>query len=82
MLIAAAVLAPITLLIEAPPAAISPTNTVGFAYLSVIATGVAFVIWFTGISRLPTQAPPVLGLAAPLTGAAMRASTSVIRRVL
>ncbi|MEM9135232.1 MAG: DMT family transporter [Actinomycetota bacterium] len=71
MVIAAAVLVPLTLLVEGPPPAISPVNTLGFAYLSLIATGLAFVIWFTGIGRLPTQAPPVLGLAAPLTGAAL-----------
>ncbi|MEM9036834.1 MAG: DMT family transporter [Actinomycetota bacterium] len=71
MLIAAVALAPISLLAEGPPPTISPVNALGFAYLSVIATGAAFVIWFTGISRLPTQAPPVLGLAAPCTGAAL-----------
>lgn len=67
--LAATVIAPLTLLIEGPPPIPTTTNLVGFGYLSLIATGGAFVIWFSGIRRLPTQAPPLLGLASPLTGA-------------
>ena len=44
-------------------------NLVGFGYLGLVATGAAFVVWFAGIRRLPTAAPPLLGLAAPVTGA-------------
>lgn len=71
LLIASAVIAPTAWLVEGGPPAITGSNAVGFAYLSLIATGAAFVIWFNGIRRLPTQAPPVLGLAAPLTGATL-----------
>ncbi len=71
MLLAAVILLPLALVVEGPPPAMSATNVAGFAYLSLIATGIAFVIWFSGIQRLPTQAPPVLGLAAPLTGATL-----------
>jgi probable blue pigment (indigoidine) exporter len=71
MLLATALLIPIMLFAEGPPPEITVVNIVGFAYLSIVATGVAFVIWFAGIGRLPPQAPPVLGLAAPLTGAAL-----------
>ena len=28
-------------------------------------------MWFTGIRRLPAPAPPLLGLAAPVTGAVL-----------
>ena len=44
-------------------------NVAGFAYLSLVGTALAFVVWFSGIRRLPTAAPPLLGLAAPITGA-------------
>jgi probable blue pigment (indigoidine) exporter len=71
MLLAATVLLPVTLAVEGAPPSLSATNIAGFAYLSVFATGVAFVLWFAGIRRLPTQAPPVLGLAAPMTGAGL-----------
>jgi probable blue pigment (indigoidine) exporter len=49
--------------------ALSTRNLAGFAYLSLVATGVAFLLWFNGIRRLPVAAPPLLGLAAPVTGA-------------
>lgn len=71
LLLSAAVIAPIAWVVEGAPPVITGRNVAGFAYLSLIATGGAFVVWFNGISRLPTQAPPVLGLAAPLTGAAL-----------
>jgi probable blue pigment (indigoidine) exporter len=57
--------------LEGLPADISGRNVVGFAYLSLVGTALAFVVWFSGITRLPTAAPPLLGLAAPLTGAAL-----------
>jgi len=71
LLLAALIIAPLALFIEGQPPTVTVANMLGFAYLSLVATGVAFVIWFNGVRRLPTQAPPVLGLAAPLTGAAL-----------
>lgn len=71
LVIASVVIAPIALILEGPPPMLTATNAVGFAYLSLVATGAAFALWFNGIRRLPTQAPPVLGLAAPITGAAL-----------
>src|SRR4029078_5551161 len=35
------------------------------------ATGLAFVVWFAGIRRLPASAPPLLRLAAPVTAAGL-----------
>lgn len=71
LLLGTLVLAPLALVVEGPPPAPTATNLVGFAYLSVVGTAVAFVVWFRGIARLPRPAPPLLGLASPLTGAAM-----------
>lgn len=71
LLLATAIIGPVAIVVEGTPPAMSGTNVVGFAYLSLIATGAAFAIWFNGIRSLPTQAPPVLGLAAPLTGATL-----------
>ena len=53
------------------PGSVTTTNLAGFAYLSLIGTALAFVLWFRGIRRLPSAAPPLLGLAAPVTGAAL-----------
>lgn len=61
-------LAALALVVEGAPPALSFTNLIGFAYLSLIGNALAFVLWFSGIRRLPTAAPPLLGLAAPLTG--------------
>ena len=72
LLLGAVLLVAVTALVEGAPPPVSARNVAGFAYLSLVATGLAFVVWFAGIRRLPTSAPPLLGLAAPVTGAAFR----------
>ncbi|MGN6695104.1 MAG: EamA family transporter [Aquihabitans sp.] len=56
---------------EGAPPHLTGSNLLGFAYLTVVATAIAYVLWFDGIRKLPAIAPPLLGLAAPITGAAM-----------
>jgi probable blue pigment (indigoidine) exporter len=69
LLLSAVLLVPLSAVVEGRPPVPTARNLVGFGYLGLIATGAAFVIWFAGIRRLPTAAPPLLGLAAPVTGA-------------
>jgi probable blue pigment (indigoidine) exporter len=71
LLIGGAILLPLTAVFEGAPQALSARNLAGFAYLSLAGTALAFVLWFRGIRRLPTAAPPLLGLAAPVTGATL-----------
>jgi probable blue pigment (indigoidine) exporter len=71
MLISAALLLPLTVAVEGLPAGLTARNLLGFGYLSLVATGAAFLLWFAGIRRLPVAGPPLIGLAAPLTGAAL-----------
>ncbi len=71
LLSASVVLVLVAAVVEGPPPALTASNVAGFAYLSLVATGLAFALWFRGISRLPVPVPPMLGLAAPLTGAAL-----------
>jgi probable blue pigment (indigoidine) exporter len=71
LLLGGAVLVPLAMATEGLPATLSTRNVAGFAYLSVVGTALAFVLWFNGIRRLPAAAPPLLGLAAPLTGAVL-----------
>lgn len=71
MILSSIVLAPLAALTEGPLPPIGLTEVAGFAYLSLAATGVAFLLWFSGIRRLPSTAPPLLGLAAPITGATL-----------
>ena len=69
MLLSAVVIVPLAYLAEGPPPMLATSDLIGIAYLSLLATGAAFLLWFNGVRRLPQQAPPVLGLAAPITGA-------------
>jgi probable blue pigment (indigoidine) exporter len=71
LLMSGVILLPLTAIAEGAPPSLTGRNVAGFAYLSLAATAFAFVIWFNGIRRLPTAAPPLLGLAAPVTGAAL-----------
>lgn len=71
LLLASGVLMLVATVVEGPPPPMTVGNVVGFAYLGLVATGLAFVLWFRGIRRLPVSVPPLLGLAAPLTGAAL-----------
>lgn len=71
LLVAGAILAPLAVVVEGPPPALTPPQVLGLAYFSLVCTAGAFLLWFDGIRRLPVVAPPLLGLAAPLTGAAL-----------
>jgi probable blue pigment (indigoidine) exporter len=71
LLVGGTVIVPLALVLEGVPADLTGRNALGFGYLSLVGTAVAFVLWFSGIQRLPTAAPPLLGLAAPVTGAAL-----------
>ena len=71
LLLGGALLVPLMLIVEGAPPPLSDSNLAGFAYLSLVGTALAFVLWFNGIRRLPTAAPPLLGLAAPITGATL-----------
>jgi probable blue pigment (indigoidine) exporter len=71
LLMGGAVLVPLAAIVEGAPPSLTGRNVMGFAYLSLIGTALAFVLWFNGIRRLPAAAPPLLGLAAPITGAVL-----------
>jgi probable blue pigment (indigoidine) exporter len=71
MVLSGLILVPLVSFIEGAFPVLTTRNLVGFAYLSLMATGLAFLLWFNGIRRLPVAAPPLLGLAAPVTGAAL-----------
>jgi probable blue pigment (indigoidine) exporter len=71
LLLGGAVLVPLSLVVEGAPPSLSGENVIGFVYLSLVGTALAFLLWFNGIRRLPVAAPPLLGLAAPVTGAMM-----------
>lgn len=69
MLIAGAILVPLTLAVEGLPGSVTGMEVAAFAYLSLIVTGLAFVLWMNGVRALPSAAPPLLGIAVPVTAA-------------
>jgi probable blue pigment (indigoidine) exporter len=71
LLVGGALLLPLAIAVEGAPTALTFTNVAAFAYLTLVATALAFLVWFSGIERLPAAAPPLLGVAAPVTGAVL-----------
>ncbi len=59
-------LLPIALIVEGPFAQVSGTNLLGFLYLGLIGTGLAYALWFRGISKLNATAASYLGLLSPV----------------
>ncbi|QYO68465.1 EamA family transporter [Leptolyngbya sp. 7M] len=59
-------LLPIALVIEGPLTHLSITNLLGFIYLGLIGTGVAYALWFRGIDKLKASAVSYLGLMSPV----------------
>jgi probable blue pigment (indigoidine) exporter len=60
---------PLALIVEGPPPALDGRNLAGYAYLALVNTVLAYVVWFRGIARLPVNSVAFLGLTGPLTAA-------------
>ncbi|MDT0305652.1 EamA family transporter [Streptomyces sp. DSM 44917] len=60
------VLAPLALAAEGLPAGITAGNALGYAYLGLIGTALAYALWFRGIERLPASSLAFLTLTNPL----------------
>ncbi|MDQ1732923.1 MAG: putative blue pigment (indigoidine) exporter [Pseudonocardiales bacterium] len=61
-----AMLLPLTLVTEGIPQHLSAKNIVGFGYLAVLGTGIAYVLWFRGLRTLSAGNVTFLGLCSPL----------------
>lgn len=59
-------LLPLALIVEGVPSIITPRHGLGFLYLGIVNTGLAYTLWFRGIERLPTTTMPMLGLLSPV----------------
>lgn len=62
------VLAPVAVLAEGAPPALDGTAALGFLYVSVVATALAFACWFGGLRRLDAGTVGLIGLLNPVTG--------------
>jgi probable blue pigment (indigoidine) exporter len=60
------VLLPIALIVEGPFTDLSTTNLLGFVYLGLVGTGLAYTLWFRGIDKLKASAVSSLGLMSPV----------------
>ncbi len=60
------ILLPIALLFEGTFTDLSSTNLLGFAYLGIVGTGLAYTLWFKGIDKLSASAVSYLGLMSPV----------------
>ncbi|WP_368498670.1 DMT family transporter [Herbiconiux sp. A18JL235] len=59
---------PAAIVVEGPPPALDAPAIAGFAYVSLVATALAFVAWFTGLKHLRAGTVGVIGLLNPVTG--------------
>lgn len=61
-------LVPLALLLEGAPPALDGPALLGFGYVSLIATALAYVAWFTGLTHLGAGTVGLIGLLNPVTG--------------
>ncbi|MCW8381820.1 EamA family transporter [Streptomyces justiciae] len=61
-------LLPVAAAVEGPPPALSAPALLAFAYVSVVATALAFTVWFAGLRHLPSGTVGLIGLLNPVTG--------------
>ena len=59
---------PFAVLLEGAPPPMTASTLAGFAYVSVVATAVAYAAWFAGLKHLPAGSVGLVGLLNPVTG--------------
>lgn len=62
------ILLPAAWVVEGPPPSVTQTEVLAFGFVSIVATGLAFGAWFTGLRRLPAGTVGLIGLLNPVTG--------------
>lgn len=61
-------LLPAALVADGAPPAMDPTAIIGYAYLSAIGTGLAFLVWFRAAAHVSAGSIALIGLLNPVTG--------------
>lgn len=61
-------LLPVGLIVEGAPPALDGRNLLGFAWIAIAGTGLAYFCWFRGLSRMPAGAASLVGLVNPVVG--------------
>ncbi|MFJ2032813.1 DMT family transporter [Streptosporangium sp. NPDC087985] len=63
-----AILTPVAVVMEGSPPTLDGRAIVGFGYVTVVATALAFAVWFTGLRHLSTGTVGLIGLLNPIAG--------------
>jgi probable blue pigment (indigoidine) exporter len=61
-------LLPVGLIVEGAPPALDGHAVLGFTWIAVAGTGLAYFCWFRGLSRMPAGAASLIGLVNPVVG--------------
>ncbi|MFF3722371.1 EamA family transporter [Streptomyces erythrochromogenes] len=61
-------LLPVAVVVEGAPPPVSPSAFLAFCYVALVATALAFSVWFAGLRRLPAGTVGLIGLLNPVTG--------------
>ena len=56
------------IVVEGAPPAMTSTNVLAYGAISLVATAIAFLCWFTGLRHLPAGTVGIIGLLNPVTG--------------
>lgn len=64
-------IAPVAAILEGAPPVLDGNALVGYGYLALANTAVAYFLWFRGISALPATSVTFLGTLSPLTATAL-----------
>ncbi|PWJ49840.1 probable blue pigment (indigoidine) exporter [Quadrisphaera granulorum] len=64
-------LAPVAAAVEGAPPSLDGAGLLALAYVSLVATALAFTAWFAGLARLDASAVAVVGLLNPVAGVAL-----------
>ncbi|WP_280338378.1 EamA family transporter [Nocardia neocaledoniensis] len=59
-------LLPLALVVEGRPPTLTATNLLGYAYIGLVATVLAYALWFRGVQRLPATSVSLLTAVNPL----------------
>lgn len=71
------VLAVLTAVLEPlPEAGLTPVNVAGYAYLTLVGTALAYLLWFRGVRALPARVPAFLGLLSPVVAITIGVSSA------
>lgn len=65
------VLLPFAVIVEGPPPELTTGSALGFAYVTLVATALAYAAWFAGLRHLAPGVVGVIGLLNPVTGVAL-----------